>query len=90
MIREYVTIEKNMTFLDLPLDCLDKHKLAVLLDTSIQICKEMLGDAHDVESMMTMFESHASCKKFCSVNVTAVLLNSSWQQFFKNYTLFGW
>ena len=89
MVREYVTIEKNMTFLDLPLDCLDKHKLADLLDISIQIGKEMLGDVHDVESMMTMFESHASRKKFCSVNVTAVLLDSSWQQFFKNHTLFG-
>jgi len=88
-IQEYVTIEKNMTFSDLPLDCLDEHKLAFLLETSIQVGKEMLGDAHDVESMKKMFEGHIRRKKFCSVNVKAVLLDSSWQQFFKNHALFG-
>mmetsp|Transcript_13612 Transcript_13612/g.29612 ORF Transcript_13612/g.29612 Transcript_13612/m.29612 type:complete len:199 (-) Transcript_13612:489-1085(-) len=84
IIREYVTIERNMTFLDLPLDCLDQQKLAVLLKTSIRVGKEMLGDAFDDESLTKMFDSHALRKKFCSVNITAVLMDSSWQQFFKN------
>ena len=44
MNREYVTIDKNLTFLDLPLNCLNEHRLAVLLETFIQVGKERLGD----------------------------------------------
>lgn len=66
---------------ELPLECLGESILDQLLQTSIQIGKEMLGSDFYVEVMEEKFEQFVARKKFCSVNVTAVLEDESWRLF---------
>jgi hypothetical protein len=53
-----------------------------LLERSIDMGKQMLGNAWDWDAIKAKFESHTAKKKFCSLNVPAVLEDpSAWQAF---------
>lgn len=75
----------NLTFAELPLECLPDDVLSRSLDLSIRIGKTMLGeDGLDVEALESKFLRSKSGRKFCSVKVTALLTDPAWQDFFKN------
>jgi hypothetical protein len=87
VIQDRVKNVLSSSFLDLPLECMGEEALQRLLEISIDHGKQMLGDAWDLDAMKAKFESHVAKRKFCSVNVTAVLEDPSWQAFLSSETL---
>jgi hypothetical protein len=78
----------SSSFLDLPLECMGEEDLQRLLTISIDDHgKHVLGDAFDLDPIKAKFESHVAKRKFCSVNVTAVLDDPGWQAFLRSETL---
>ena len=84
IIVDHVRNNLNLLFAELPLECLPKDVLSESLALSIRIGREMLGDESDVESLHSKFSRKKSENKFCSVNVTAVLEDPGWKQFFRD------
>jgi hypothetical protein len=64
-----------------------EEDLQRLLEISIDYGKQMLGDAFDLDKIKAKFESQVAKRKFCSVNVTAILEDPSWQAFLRSETL---
>jgi len=89
VIIDYVHNGLKLSFLELPLNCLEDKQLAALLQISIQSGTEMLGATFNVDAMKAKFDTFLARKKFCSVDVNKVVMEPAWQLFFKNETLFG-
>ena len=84
IIIDHVRNNLNLLFTELPMECLPEHVLSESLALSIRIGREILGDELDVESLHSKFSGKKSENKFCSVNVTAVLADPGWKQFFRD------
>jgi len=75
----------NVTFLDLPLECLSEEKLERLFQTSVIMSKEMMGEDgyYGVDAMKERFQRNVDQKKYCSVKIDAILADESWKEFLK-------
>ena len=80
-IVDYVRNNLNMSFTELPTECLSDDVLSESLFYSVRVGKEMLGDELDVDALKSKFFHSKSQGKFCSVNVTAVLADPEWRNF---------
>ena len=74
----------NSSSAELPLECLPGDILSESAALSVRIGKEMLGDNRlNATALMEKFARNEAERKFCSVNVTAILSESDWKQFFR-------
>ena len=82
IIIDHVRNDLNMSLMELELECLADSALSESLNSSIRIGKQMLGEEKlDVEALKSRFRQSQSKQKFCSVNITSILMDPGWQQF---------
>ena len=89
VIQDHVQNHLNSSFIDLPLECLSEEQLESLLQVSLRYGEDMLGNDFNAENMKSKFQKQIEQKKFCSVNVSAVLLDPDWQNFLQSERLLG-
>ncbi len=75
----------NVTFLDLPLECLSEEMLERLFETSAIMSKQMMGEDgfYGVDAMKERFQRNVDEKKYCSLKIDAILADESWREFLK-------
>lgn len=84
LVVHHVRNTLNKTFSSLSKECLPDNVLSRNLEFSIRTGTEMLGEELlAVNALEEHFERNKAAYKFCSVNVTALLEEQSWQHFFQ-------
>ena len=83
-IKNFQEIQLGLTPSDFPLDCLDQHEEARLLEESLQHARDCGLDL-DIEtgkSIQSSFVKAKGTNKFCTINATLAFANETWQKFF--------
>lgn len=83
-IKNFQEIQLGLTPSDFPLDCLDQHEEARLLEESLQHARDCGLDL-DIEtgkSIQSSFFKAKGTNKFCTINATLAFANETWQKFF--------